>query len=46
VGTNKEKDFDEFRLHKDVVLQKGELVGQFNMGSTIVLIFEAPQEFK
>lgn len=46
VGTNKDKDFDELRLRNDVVLNKGELVGQFNMGSTIVLVFEAPKMFK
>lgn len=46
VGTNKERDYDELRLGEDVVLNKGELVGQFNMGSTIVMVFEAPSEFK
>lgn len=46
VGTIKEKDFDELRLSNNVVLNKGELVGQFNMGSTIVLVFEAPKTFK
>lgn len=46
VGTNKDKDFDEIRLRSDIVLNKGELVGQFNMGSTIVLVFEAPKTFK
>lgn len=46
VGTNKDKDFDELRLKKETVLKKGELVGQFNMGSTIVLVFEAPNTFK
>lgn len=45
VGTIK-KDFDEIRLRKNIVLNKGELVGQFNMGSTIVLVFEAPKTFK
>lgn len=46
VGTVKNKPCDELRMNKDIVFKKGELVGQFNMGSTIVLIFEAPQTFK
>ena len=46
VGATKEKEFDEAKLRNDVVLNKGELVGQFNMGSTIVLVFEAPKSFR
>lgn len=36
---------DEMELQK-VSFQKGELFGQFNMGSTIILLFEAPKDFK
>lgn len=46
VGTLKDKDYDEVKLAQDTVLNKGELVGQFNMGSTIVLVFEAPKSFR
>ncbi len=45
VGTLRNNDYDEVQLPNDVTLGKGELVGQFNMGSTIVLIFEAPKNF-
>ena len=46
VGNMRETEYDEAKLRNDVFLNKGELVGQFNMGSTIVLVFEAPKSFR
>jgi phosphatidylserine decarboxylase len=46
VGTLKGMNYDEVQLDKNTVFNKGELVGQFNMGSTVVLVFEAPKNFK
>lgn len=46
VGRNKHVDYEEKVLPKQTHMDKGQLLGQFNMGSTIVLIFEAPKDFK
>lgn len=43
---NSANHFDEIELPENVKLSKGQLLGQFNMGSTVVLIFEAPKNFK
>lgn len=45
-GKDKYTNYDELKLSKEIQLNKGELLGQFNMGSTVVMIFEAPTNFK
>lgn len=42
----KSRRCDELILEPNVDFERGEIVGQFNMGSTIVLIFEAPKDFE
>lgn len=34
------------KKRKGIPLRKGQLMGDFNMGSTLVLLFEAPAGFK
>lgn len=36
----------EERFGDPINLKKGQLIGEFRMGSTLVLIFEAPTEFR
>lgn len=44
-GTTK-REYDELQMKTDISLNKGELIGHFNMGSTIVLVFEASESFR
>jgi phosphatidylserine decarboxylase len=37
---------DEIVFQEKVPLEKGQHVGLFNLGSTIVLVFEAPEGFR
>ena len=39
-------EFSEQFLDEGLDLEKGERLGNFNLGSSIVLIFEAPNNFK
>ena len=45
-GRYKHGEFFERQLGEDVCLKKGERIGHFNLGSSVVLIFEAPENFE
>jgi phosphatidylserine decarboxylase len=38
--------YPEQELNKGLVMRKGDELGQFNLGSTVVLVFEAPESFR
>jgi phosphatidylserine decarboxylase len=46
--TNTRKKFscDEFVFNNKLAFEKGQHFGLFNLGSTIVLVFEAPENFR
>ncbi len=39
-------DFLDYELKDEISFEKGDSFGEFNLGSTIVLIFEAPQNIE
>lgn len=45
LSTNEAKKHNDIKYFSSFELKRGEEMGMFNMGSTVVLIFEAPKNF-
>lgn len=45
-NSSKIKEIIDYDFHRNVILSKGAPLGEFNLGSTIVLVFEASKDFE